>query len=321
MDLVPSAAARRSVPGLHQAADAPLVLASRRLGHALAGGGGAPPRVGRAVGLARVVRARRPDWRGQGHAPVVAAERGGRGAVARHRRGPPPDASRRGAGARVASDAGDGALHRDHHLRRRGHGKNDLVHAPVHRTASDLAGEGRREEGRGPVPRSQGRLLLRREADAGGVRPRGRLHGAQPRARRLRLEPPRCPVARFVESGVHDRVAPQPALRARERTVLAAGVFQPGPLDHHLQAARVSAVGHPPRHLPLLPGSGRARGGHQGVQGQAGGAVELSRRVGGHGSTGGCIASTRASSASGRGATSAGAGCARGRTGGRTSSR
>ena len=105
----------------------------------------------------------------------------------------------------VAGDAGQGPLHGDDHLRGGRDRQDQRVHEAVRPAASQLARARRGAPRRRPLPGGQGRLLRGRQGDARGVRPRRRLHGAQPREAGLRVEPARRAVAGLVQPGTRSR--------------------------------------------------------------------------------------------------------------------
>ena len=184
-------------------------------------------RAHRGVGEAGVVRvARLGGLRPRGPA-ALAAVPGRPGAVARDRRAAPPDAVRGGPEPPLAGDAEEGPVHRAPDPGGGGHREDGRLHAPLRAPAPDLAGPRQGEAGGGALPGGQGRLLFRREEDAGRLRAVGRLHRAEHGAGRLRLEPARGALAGRQVDGRHDRLAHQPNRRGEgEGAVLAAGVYE-----------------------------------------------------------------------------------------------
>ena len=186
------------------------------------------------AGVVRVVRLGGIRARG---AAGLAAVAGRPRPVARDRRAAPSDAVRGGPEPPLAGDTEEGPVHRAPDPGRGRHRQDDELHAPLHAAAADVAGRQRGEAGGGALPGGQGRLLLRREEDAGCLQAFGRLHRAEHEAGRLRLEPAGGAVAGQLVAGRDDRVAAEPALRQGEGAVLAAGVHERRAVGDRAEAA------------------------------------------------------------------------------------
>ena len=163
--------------------------------------------------------------------PTLAAFAFGRRAGHRRRRGPSPGQSHREPGPRMADDPGAGPLYGRGDFRR-GRVRQDVgVYAPVRAPALRLAGDESRAARGGAGPGSEGRFLPRHPPDADRAGPRRRLHRAESRWS-ADVESPECHLARFVLARVHGRVPLESTLRQGQRTLLATGLHESGPLDH-----------------------------------------------------------------------------------------
>ena len=131
-----------------------------------------------------------------------------------------------------------------------GSGKTSACMHPFAQAASLLASGESTEAGGSADARSQGRFLSRYppNPDRGG--PRKRLHRAWHEGP-LAVEPALGLVARFLLAGLHRFEPSQPAIREGQGTVLAASLYQPGPLDHRASPNLPGTVGDVAAGLPL----------------------------------------------------------------------
>ena len=189
----------------------------------------------------------------------MAAFTGPKGSGNRHRGGPSPGRSAGDFQSLVAHHPGARTVYRRGDLRSRGIGENQRLHEPVCPAASRLASGQSAEAGGGVGARSQGRLLPRHPANPDRSGPGEGLHRAW-HGRPLAMEPALGLVARFLLAGLHRFQLAQSTIRQGQGTVLAASLYQSGPLDHRASPGLPGAMGDVAAGLPLRHRPGAFRG-------------------------------------------------------------
>ena len=154
-------------------------------------------------------------------------------------------------GARTVYRRGD--------LRSRGIRENIGLHEPVCPPASRLASGQSAPSGGGAGARSQGRLLPRHPPNPGRGGPWTRLHRDW-HGLPLSMESALGLVARFVLARLHRFELAQSVVRQGQGTLLAASLYQSGPLDHRASPRVPGPMGDVATGLPLRHRPGAIRG-------------------------------------------------------------
>ena len=158
--------------------------------------------------------------------------------------------SPRGSPTGVARHSRTRPLYRHFDLRGCRQRQDQRLHAPLRPATPNLGRRRSAPAGGCSGSGGQGRLLLFDPEDPASGRPGRRLSGDRP-GRFLAMEPLGRSGLRQLLAGLHGLHLAQPAFRQIEGTLLAAGLHQPGPLDHRASPHHARRLGDAERHLPL----------------------------------------------------------------------
>ena len=139
-----------------------------------------------------------------------------------------------------------------------GSGKTSACMHPFARQLLSWHADESRAARRRARPGSEGRFLPRHPPDADRAGPQRRLHRAVPRWP-ADVEPAECHLARCVLARLHGRVPLESTVRQGQRTLLAAGLHESGPLDHRAVPGAARRMGDAARRVPLRHRQGAVR--------------------------------------------------------------